>query len=233
VKSSIKILSLLVATILISACGGSSGSPKGSGAAQNYDANSYEKYTLTQDNRDDLAYMGNEERLAYDVYKYLYEYHDSTIRELYNIYSRSESQHIAIVRDLVNKYNITSNDLTNLTSSPVASNSTEQSSLPSGKYDIGAIQKLYNALIAKGKNSVKDALEVGCMVEVTDINDLNEKITHAEASGAQDIIDAFNILREGSYNHYWAFDSGLKNNGISEGCCSLGDEYCHPEYPKR
>jgi hypothetical protein len=34
-------------------------------------------------------------------------------------------------------------------------------------------------------------------------------------------------------NNYWAFDSGLINIGISEGCCSLGDEYCQPEYPKR
>ena len=70
------------------------------------------------------------------------------------------------------------------------------------------------------------------MVEVVDVTDLDEYIQLAQTSEAIDVVDAFNILRDGSYNHYWAFDEGLKNIGISEGCCSLGDTYCHPEYPQ-
>jgi hypothetical protein len=103
--------------------------------------------------------------------------------------------------------------------------------LPSGKYDIDHIQELYDNLVAKGTDSVQDALEVGCMVEVTDINDLNPKIDNAVESGAKDLEDAFKYLRDGSYNHYWAFNQGLQNLGIEDGCCSLGDEWCHPEYP--
>jgi hypothetical protein len=225
-KSIIKLASIATIALIFNACGGG-----GSGGG-NITSIASGTYNLSQANKNDLAYMGNEERLAYDVYIYLYNYHGQSIRQLYNIASRSESNHISIVRSLVNKYNITPNDLTNLTTTPVASSTTDQSSLPSGKYDIGAIQDLYNALIAKGKNSVKDALEVGCMVEVTDINDLNQKIANAESSGAQDLVDAFNILRDGSYNHYWAFDAGLKNIGVSAGCCGLGDAYCHDEYPK-
>lgn len=75
------------------------------------------------------------------------------------------------------------------------------------------------------------ALEVGCMVEVTDINDLLADIETARADGATDIVAAFEFLRDGSYSHYWAFDNGLKNMGVTDGCCSLGDAYCHPEYP--
>jgi len=45
-------------------------------------------------------------------------------------------------------------------------------------------------------------------------------------------LDVFNFLRDGSYKHYWAFDKGLKNMGIDNGCCSLGTNYCHPEYPQ-
>jgi len=45
-----------------------------------------------------------------------------------------------------------------------------------------------------------------------------------------DVVNAFEFLRYGSYSHYWAFDSGLKNMGVTDGCCILGDEYCHPEY---
>lgn len=69
------------------------------------------------------------------------------------------------------------------------------------------------------------------MVEVTDINDLLADIETARADGATDIVAAFEFLRDGSYSHYWAFDNGLKNMGVTDGCCSLGDAYCHPEYP--
>jgi len=95
------------------------------------------------------------------------------------------------------------------------------------------IQELYDFLIAKGTDSVQDALEVGCMIEVTDINDLNPKIARAVETGTKDLEESFKFLRDGSYNHYWAFDKGLKNLGIEDGCCALGQEWCHMEYPKR
>ncbi len=194
-------------------------------------------YNLTQDNKDDIAFMGNEERLAYDVYSYLYNYHlnnGTEIKQLTNIATNSETKHIQSVRDLVKKYNITATDLTNLdtANAPVASSTTPQNSLPSGEYDIAHIQELYDYLINKGISSPKDALEVGCMIEVTDINDLNPKIINAEASGAEDLQAVFEFLRSGSYTHYWAFDKGLKNLGINDGCCSLGEQWCHLEYPQ-
>jgi hypothetical protein len=108
--------------------------------------------------------------------------------------------------------------------------------MPSGQYDIPAIQGLYDVLYAKGIDSQKDALEVGCMVEVTDINDLDRYITMAEESNATDVVDAFTVLRNGSYSHYWGFDKGLKNLDIADGCCSLGVvdgvDYCHSDYPQ-
>lgn len=105
--------------------------------------------------------------------------------------------------------------------------------MPIGSYDIAAIQDLYNALYDKGITSQQAALEVGCMVEVTDIDDLDKYIAQAEASNANDVVEAFNILRDGSYNHYWAFDKGLKNMGVSEGCAAAGAEYAKTadEYP--
>ncbi len=108
--------------------------------------------------------------------------------------------------------------------------------MPAGKYGISKIQSLYDALESKGSESAQDALEVGCMVEVTDINDLNDYIDLAESDGAQDVVDAFTVLRNASYEHYWAFDQGLRNMGVDDGCCSLGIigevDYCHSEYPK-
>jgi len=193
--------------------------------------------SLTQDLKDAIAYMGNEERLAHDVYLNLYTYlsaNGTDIFQLQNI-AQSETQHVQTVQAIVQKYGLTEENLTNV-SNPVASSSVSVDALPSGQYDIPAIQNLYDALYAKGITSGQDALEVGCMVEVTDINDLNEKIALAQASSAADVETAFTALRDASYNHYWAFDKGLQNMGVTDGCCSLGTvagvDYCHAEYPQ-
>ena len=202
------------------------------------DVNCYETYELTQEIKDAIAYMGNEERLAYDVYKNLYELHAANgdeIRQLLNIADNSEVRHIQTVRDIVNKYDINASELTRLDDEPVGDGETPIDSIR-GQYDIESIQELYNALMQKGEISKQDALEVGCMVEVTDVNDLNEYIQMAQEANIKDVEDAFTALREGSYNHYWGFDRGLKNLGIENGCCSLGEidgvNYCHEEYPQ-
>jgi len=236
-KQKIILSSIIAISFILSACGSSGGgSNRGNiNGGEPIDVYSYAMYDLSQENKDDIAFMGNEERLAYNVYTNLYNYHYSNgdeIKQLYNIATKSETTHIATVRDLVNKYSIQPDDLTILDTDPVASSSTNQDDLPDDKYGIDHIQELYDYLIAKGENSVQDALEVGCMIEVTDINDLNPKIQNAIDSGAKDLEDAFSFLRDGSYNHYWGFDTGLKNLGIDDGCCSLGDEWCHPEYPQ-
>jgi len=204
-----------------------------------FDINNYPLSTLTQDLKDAISYMGNEERLAYDVYTNIYNYHAENngldIMQLKNIADRSETKHIQIVQSIVRKYDLSEENLTNVTIA-VANSNTAFEDLPSGVYDIPAIQNLYDVLYAKGIQSQQDALEVGCMVEVTDITDLDEKIIIAQESNATDVFDAFTVLRDASYNHYWAFDNGLQNIGITDGCCSIGEingvNYCHPEYPQ-
>ncbi len=203
-----------------------------------FNLENYAESTLTPELKNAIAYMGNEERLAYDIYQNLYNYHldenDIEINQLQNISEKSEIKHIGIVRDIVNRYELSSDDLTNV-STPSADRDTDVYDMPSGEYDIPAIQELYNTLYDKGIDSQRDALEVGCMVEVTDIDDLDYFIDVAEASEAEDVVEAFKVLRDGSYNHYWAFDKGLKNLGMEEGCCSLGTighvNYCHLDYP--
>ena len=189
------------------------------------DVNTLPTSTLTQELKNAIAYMGNEERLAYDVYMNLYEFHSANgtqINQLQNIASRSEKKHVEIVQSLVQKYNLGEENLTNV-STAVADNTVAFEDMPRGEYDIPAIQELYNALYAIGVDSTIDALKVGCMVEVTDINDLDEYIALAEASSATDVKEAFEVLRNGSYNHYWAFDKGLKAQGITNGCYIEGD----------
>ena len=183
--------------------------------------------SLTQPLKDSLAYMGNEERLAYDVYLNLYEYHQQNshieIQQLYNIATNAESQHIAIVQSLVQRYNLNTSDFTDVNETVVNDNNMSATNMPKGVYDIQKIQDLYNTLYALGQNTQEDALKVACMVEITDIDDLDKYIIEAHNSNTTDIEAAFNTLRDGSYSHYWAFDKALKNIGVINGCYYEGD----------
>jgi hypothetical protein len=189
--------------------------------------NSIEASELTPEQMFTLAYMWNEERLAHDLYLALDALYPSQTLE--NIATRSESSHIASVEALIEKYDL------NILNTDDFSGGYDAAALDAfepGTYSLEAIADLYETLYGKGSQSLQDALEVGCMVEVTDINDLNEDIAAAE--GADDLVLVYENLREGSYNHYWAFDRALKGIGVTEGCCSLGDAYCKTaeEYPQ-
>ena len=213
------IVSGLVATGVLTACvannngysqnsnrqGGYNSAPINSSATHATTINSKVKHSL--------AYMYEEERLAKEVYLAIYD--KQPVRQLSKIASGAEVRHIDAVKKLATRYGV---------ATPYQQ---------AGRYNIASIQSLYNDLYAKGIRSRKDALEVGCMVEVVDINDLNNYIGEAEQANAQDVLQTYDFLRKGSYNHYWAFDRGLKQLGVSDGCCSLGQTYCHPEYPKK
>ena len=181
---------------------------------------------LTNEQKYTLAYMWNEEKLAKDIYFALNEL--TPHQTLYNIAERSETKHEAMVEALIQKYDI---NITNLADYTISYSEDELRAFGPGQYGLPEIQDLYNVLYEKGSQSLIDALQVGCMVEVTDINDLDKDIV--TASGADDLVMVFSSLRSGSYSHYWAFDSALKALGISDGCCSVGVDYCKTtdEYP--
>ena len=46
---------------------------------------------------------------------------------------------------------------------------------------------------------------------------LPKYIVQAVDSNALDVLEVFNFLRNGSYQHYWSFDAGLKNMGVLDG----------------
>ncbi|CAA6817477.1 MAG: Unknown protein [uncultured Sulfurovum sp.] len=187
--------------------------------------------TLSPELRDSITYMYSEEGLAHDVYLNIYKI--QAVNQLKNIATNSEVKHIEAVNQLAEKYDLNITKYPD-TDKPYSTDDLER--YGSGEFPVEPIQELYNVLYDKGIQSKIDALEVGCMVEVVDIDDLNAFMAQAEASNAQDVWDVFDFLRKGSYNHYWAFDKGLKNMGIDDGCCSVpdyeGHQFCHPEYPQ-
>ncbi len=247
-KTKITTSLLLASILLLSGCGDSSSdntkgnagdgnsngnSHQNSGDTSNQstssttvNVNAYNLIPLDDKQKYSLAYMWNEERLAQDVYLNLYKVH-SDVRQLDNIGSNSEGVHIELVQNLVEAYDI---NITNLIDYTQNYSEAELNAMAPGEYGIEDIQNLYNILYADGVTSAQAALEVGCKVEVTDITDLDKYIIDAKDNQA--LLDTFNILRDGSYSHYWAFDKGLVNLGISDGCCSLGSDFCKPEYPQ-
>ena len=167
--------SIALTTLLLTGCGTSStSSTPGAtattgGGTQGVPANVLTAIdgsmsTLTQDAKNTLAFMGNEERLAYDTYKNLYDYHlinsATEIKALLNISQNAEQYHIQSVQLLVEKYITNLSDFNNTNSDTTQAMGLDMNfttytadQLPSGEYNIDSIQELYNVLIAKGEQS--------------------------------------------------------------------------------
>lgn len=221
-------LVLLVSLLLFTACG-SSNSDKTPTNITAIDLSDYSLSALSDKQKYSLAHMWFEEKLAHDLYLDLYDM--TAANQLTNIATKSEVKHIQLVEDLVVAYDL---NITNYLNDYMVHYSEEElAALPRGEFAIPAIQTLYDDLFTKGKESKQASLEVGCIVEVVDVDDLNLYIAGAQDNAA--LIDTFTILREGSYAHYWSFDDGLKKLGISNGCCYLGVEFCKTadEYPQK
>ncbi len=175
---------------------------------------------LTDEQKYAIAYMWNDEKMAHDLYLALYDIFPN--KTLYNIATKAETTHKSIVENLAKTYDI---NITNYQNGYGEHYSQEDlDKYGAGEFFIPAVQQTYDTLYNQGSKSEIDALKVGCMVEVVDVDDLDKYLDVVKDK--PDITSAFENLRSGSYNHYWAFDTALKNLGVSNGCCSLGDEYC-------
>ncbi len=151
-------------------------------------------YSLSEEMKDDLVFMYQEEKVARDVYRKLGDIWGE--RVFLNI-QNAEQRHMDSIRGLLEKYNI-----------PVpVIDDTE------GQFENGELQGLYDMLVAQGENSLIDALNVGVLVEETDIADLQ-----ARMGGVPDDVQAvYESLLNGSYNHLRAFNRVLDNGTVSSG----------------
>lgn len=145
---------------------------------------------LTDLQKESLLFMVEEEKLARDVYAYLYETWNMNV--FANIAS-SEQQHMDAVLLLLEKYELG-----------------VPSSLESkGVFQNSELQALYDQLTAKGELSLTGAIEVGVMIEEVDIADLNGLL---ETKLPEDIELVYEHLLNGSYHHLEAFNAQLATN---------------------
>lgn len=142
-----------------------------------------------------LLYMREEEKLARDVYNFLYD--KWGINPFGNI-RESEQVHMNRVKTLLTTYGI---------DDPVARNNDKP-----GVFENAFLQQSYNELIAQGSKSLTDALRAGAKIEELDIADLEKRIS---ISTKDDVLSTFRYLKEASGNHLRAFVRRLEMQGVS------------------
>ena len=210
------LFSLILLSNIFTGCGGSSSSET------TIDTSASAVSIISLDTKKSLAYMGNEERLAHDIYNKFYDLFPS-LMQFRNIAINSETRHIEAVQQLVQKYEIIGTELSDSNYTSLYYQNTDISQMQAGVYGVLSVQQLYDALLVEGSNDEISALKVGCKVEVTDIEDLNKYLDYANNDNASDIVEIFEFLRAGSYSHYWTFDAALKSKNVVNGC-NLGVE---------
>jgi len=143
---------------------------------------------LSQEEISCLTYIREEEKLARDVYLYFGEMWGSRI---FTNIAGSEQTHMDAIKKLLEKYGI---------ADPAADTEV-------GEFINQELQALYDELIETGSRSVVDALNVGGLIEETDISDLQAA---SAVSTHKDIVKVYNNLLAGSLNHLAAFNSELE-----------------------
>ena len=151
--------------------------------------NIQEASIMTQTEKDALVFMIEEEKLARDVYGYLYEMWN--VIQFQNI-KQSEQSHMDAVESLLKLYEM------------------EFTISEAGVFQNTELQNIYNSLITKGESSIIEAFAVGATIEDLDIKDLENWMLKIDNS---QINTVFERLQCGSRNHLRAFTSSLENSG--------------------
>lgn len=146
--------------------------------------------TLTEEQKDELFYIYQEEKVARDVYitlgnKYTNENNFASIQ-------KSEQRHIDAARGLCEKYGVSVKGV-------------DEGSV--GNFVLPVLQDLYDTCVTLGEESLLDALRVGELIEITDIKDLDHVID--DLGMPSDVINVYENLKEGSYNHLDAFQTAI------------------------
>ena len=138
-----------------------------------------------------LLNMKEEEKLARDVYTFLYQQWGSLI---FLHIAKAEDRHMNAVLILLKYYD-----------------SPDTLVADTGVFTIPEIQALYDELTAKGSVSTEEAYMTGALIEEMDIKDLNEGL---DAVTNENILRVFENLLKGSRNHLRAFNRQIVNMGL-------------------
>jgi hypothetical protein len=147
---------------------------------------------LSEDERNDLRLMREEEKIARDVYLRLYDRWG--LRPFGNI-SGSEQVHMDAILALLNHYGV----------------SDPAKGLGIGEFHSANMWALYESLIQQGLKSQAEAVRVGLAIEELDIADLRAA---AERTRKPEILAVYADLERGSRNHLRAFYRWMRRLGV-------------------
>lgn len=143
---------------------------------------------LSTPEKNGLLLMREEEKLARDVYLFLYDKYK--IKIFKNI-SSSEQQHMDSILSLLIRYKI---------EDPIGTDK-------KGVFRNSDLQSLYNNLTIAGSKSAAEALKTGATIEDLDIKDLQSLL---KTNDNEDIKAVYDNLLKGSRNHLRSFVKQLK-----------------------
>ena len=143
---------------------------------------------LTEEQKDKLFFIYQEEKVARDVYITLGNIY--TEENTFASIQISEQRHMDAARGLCEKYGV---DISNVDESQI------------GQFILPVLQELYDTCVSTGEESKLDALKIGELIELTDIDDLDD----AMIGMPSDVVNVFSNLQEGSYNHLDAFQTAI------------------------
>lgn len=144
---------------------------------------------LTDEQKDTIFFMYQEEKVARDVYITLGEVYPE--ERTFAYIQKSEQRHIDAVEELCDRYGIDKKGVN------------EESV---GNFVLPELQDLYDECVEAGMVSLYDALKVGENIELTDIEDLEK----ASVGMPDDVVNVFMNLKEGSLDHLEAFQNALE-----------------------
>ncbi|MEJ2501159.1 MAG: DUF2202 domain-containing protein, partial [Campylobacterales bacterium] len=140
--------------------------------------------TLSEEKKDKLFYIFQEEKVARDIYITLGELYPE--ENTFAMIQLSEQRHIEAAGTLCDTYGV---DTSYVNLDFV------------GQFELPLLQQLYDTCVEQGSISKLDALKVGELIELTDIDDLES----AMVGMPQDVVNVFSNLKAGSLNHLDAF----------------------------
>jgi len=147
---------------------------------------------ITEEEEAGLLFMREEEKLAHDVYVYMYDLWNIPV---FDFISRSETVHTNRVLALIEYFGLVD---------PASPNE--------GEFNNPDLQALYDQLIVQGSDSLIAGLIVGATIEEVDIIDLKERL---EVSTNNSILTVYGNLMLGSEAHLRAFVAQLAFRGYT------------------
>ena len=153
--------------------------------------NNLPKEPLNTTELNSLYYLREEEKLARDVYTFLFNKWGATV---FSNIRGSEQTHTDAILMLLSKYNLTD----------------PASGKAMGEFSNTNLQNLYNLLTIQGSTGLTEAYTIGATIEDLDLYDLKNAVAGTDN---QDIRLVFDNLMKGSRNHLRSFCRNILNTG--------------------